>query len=43
VGTILFTVRGDEISRAAFYLEPVERDSGTVDDQIARVANGATS
>ncbi|HEV7183245.1 MAG TPA: nuclear transport factor 2 family protein [Leifsonia sp.] len=43
VGAILFTVRGDEISRAAFYLEPVERDSGTVDDQIARVANGATS
>jgi hypothetical protein len=42
-GVNIFTIRGTEIARARFYLEPVERHSGTVDDNIERVATGATS
>ncbi|MEO6532030.1 MAG: nuclear transport factor 2 family protein [Pseudolysinimonas sp.] len=42
-GVILFTVRDGEIAHANFYLEPVERQSGTVADNIRRQASGATS
>ena len=42
-GVILFTVTDGEIAKAKFYLEPVERQSGTVSDNIRLQANGATS
>ena len=35
-GVIIFTVEQELISTARFYLEPVERDSGTVDDAVRR-------
>jgi hypothetical protein len=35
-GVIIFGVDGDLISTARFYLEPVERQSGTVDDAVRR-------
>ncbi|HEY5223877.1 MAG TPA: nuclear transport factor 2 family protein [Microbacteriaceae bacterium] len=41
-GIIVFTVKGDEIARASLYLEPVERQSGTVDDAVGRQVTGAT-
>jgi hypothetical protein len=41
-GVILFTVIDGEIARANFYVESVERQSGTVGDNIQRQANGAT-
>ena len=41
-GVIVFTVRGDVITRARFYLEPVERASGDVNDAVRRaVAPGS--
>ncbi|MDQ1582459.1 MAG: hypothetical protein QOF36_513 [Microbacteriaceae bacterium] len=40
-GVILFTIRGTEIVHGTFYLEQVERGSGTVDDNIRRVTIGA--
>jgi hypothetical protein len=42
VGVILFTIRDAEIVHGTFYLEPVERGSGTVDDNIRRVTVGST-
>jgi ketosteroid isomerase-like protein len=39
-GVIVFTVRAAAITAARFYLEPVEADSGTVDDAVGR-ASGA--
>ena len=36
-GVVVFTVRDDLIEAARFYLEPVERDSGTVDDTVTRL------
>ncbi len=39
-GFIVFTVRDGEIVRGAFGLEPVERGTGDVDDNIRRVAHG---
>jgi hypothetical protein len=41
-GVILFTIRDAEITHGTFYLEPVERGSGTVDDNIRRVTVGST-
>jgi ketosteroid isomerase-like protein len=41
-GVILFTIRDAEIAHGTFYLEPVERGSGTVDDNIRRVTVGST-
>ncbi|MDQ1576557.1 MAG: hypothetical protein QOH55_1707 [Microbacteriaceae bacterium] len=41
-GVILFTVRDEEIVHGTFYLEPVERGSGTVDDNVRRVTVGST-
>lgn len=41
-GVIVFTTRDDEIAHARFYLEPVERESGTVDDNILRSIKQAT-
>jgi len=35
-GVIVFTVDGDVITRARFYLEPVERTSGDVNDAVRR-------
>ncbi|HEX8305655.1 MAG TPA: nuclear transport factor 2 family protein [Jatrophihabitans sp.] len=35
-GVIIFGVDGELISTARFYLEPVERQSGTVDDAVRR-------
>jgi len=41
-GVIVFTVREGLIREAAFYLEPVERESGDADDAVSRaVATGA--
>jgi hypothetical protein len=37
-GVIIFDIAAELISRARFYLEPVERHSGTVDDAIRRAA-----
>lgn len=39
-GVIVFEVAGELISAARFYLEPVERDSGTVDDAVRHAASG---
>jgi ketosteroid isomerase-like protein len=36
-GVIIFSVDAGLISTARFYLEPVERTSGTVDDAVRRV------
>ena len=36
-GVVVFTVRDDRITAARFYLEPVERASGTADDAVARL------
>lgn len=36
-GVILFTIRNAEIVHGRFFLEPVERESGTVADNIRRV------
>lgn len=41
-GVIIFEVDGGVISGARFYLEPVERLSGDVDDAIDRVAHRVT-
>ncbi|HEV2886020.1 MAG TPA: nuclear transport factor 2 family protein [Jatrophihabitans sp.] len=35
-GVIIFGIDGELISTARFYLEPVERQSGTVDDAVRR-------
>jgi ketosteroid isomerase-like protein len=42
-GVNIFTIRGIEIVRGRFYLELVERQSGTVNDNVQRVATGARS
>ena len=42
-GISVFTVSGDEITAARFYLEPVERGSGTVDDAVGRQVVGAST
>ena len=42
VGVIVFTIRGNEIAHARFFLEPVEHESGTVDDNIRRATKQAT-
>ncbi|MFF1635183.1 nuclear transport factor 2 family protein [Leifsonia sp. NPDC058248] len=39
-GTIVFTVRDGEIVHGTFALEPVERRTGDIDDNIRRVAAG---
>jgi ketosteroid isomerase-like protein len=41
-GVILFTIRDAEIVHGTFYLETVERGSGTVDDNIRRVTVAST-
>lgn len=41
-GVIVFDVAGELISAARFYLEPVEHESGTVDDAV-RHATSATA
>ncbi|MDQ1731690.1 MAG: hypothetical protein QOK10_1849 [Pseudonocardiales bacterium] len=38
-GVIVFDVAGALISAARFYLEPVEHESGTVDDAVRHVAS----
>jgi ketosteroid isomerase-like protein len=38
-GVIVFDVAGELISAARFYLEPVEHDSGTVDDAVRHAAS----
>ncbi len=35
-GVIIFDVAGEFVRAARFYLEPVERESGTVDDAVRR-------
>jgi ketosteroid isomerase-like protein len=42
-GVIVFTVADGAIARASFYLEPVERVSGTVGDAVRRQATGESS
>jgi ketosteroid isomerase-like protein len=37
-GVIIFRVTGEVIDVARFYLEPVEYDSGSVDDAVSRAA-----
>lgn len=37
-GVVIFTVRGETIAAARFYLEPVEHASGDADDHARRVA-----
>ncbi|WP_426997317.1 nuclear transport factor 2 family protein [Pseudarthrobacter sp. N5] len=39
-GVMIFTVRDAEISAVRFFLEPVERLSGTVDDAVRRQLAG---
>jgi ketosteroid isomerase-like protein len=41
-GVIVFTVRGGEIVHGTFGLEPVERATGGIGDNIRRVAPGPT-
>jgi limonene-1,2-epoxide hydrolase len=36
-GVIIFEIEAELITAARFYLEPVERSSGTVDDAVRRV------
>ncbi|MFE4470794.1 nuclear transport factor 2 family protein [Leifsonia sp. NPDC056824] len=40
-GTIIFEVDGDSIASARFYVEPVERASGTVGDAVRRQVRDA--
>jgi ketosteroid isomerase-like protein len=47
-GVIIFDVAGELVRAARFYLEPLERESGTVDDAVHRMlsdprAPGSTS
>ena len=35
-GVIIFDVAGEHVQAARFYLEPLERESGTVDDAVRR-------
>jgi hypothetical protein len=35
-GVIIFDVAGEHVRAARFYLEPLERESGTVDDAVHR-------
>ena len=35
-GVIIFAVAGEHVQAARFYLEPLERESGTVDDAVRR-------
>jgi hypothetical protein len=35
-GVIIFDVAGELVRAARFYLEPLERESGTVDDAVHR-------
>ncbi|WP_433157685.1 nuclear transport factor 2 family protein [Kribbella sp. CA-247076] len=41
-GVVIFGVTGDLITSARFYLEPVDEDSGGVDDAVRRVAGDAS-
>ena len=38
-GVIIFHIAGELIDAARFYLEPVENESGTVDDAVRRAAS----
>jgi hypothetical protein len=38
---VIFTVRGDRIASARFYVEPIEQQSGDVDDAIRVAVHGA--
>jgi limonene-1,2-epoxide hydrolase len=40
-GVIIFEIEDGLIQAARFYLEPVERDSGTVDDAVSRAVTTA--
>lgn len=40
-GVVIFTVRGDRIASARFYVEPIEQQSGDVDDAIRVAVHGA--
>jgi len=42
-GVIIFSIRGDQIVSARFYLEPVESASGDVNAAIAQLTTGPTS
>lgn len=39
-GVVIFTVRGDSIASARFYVEPIEQHSGDVDDAIRVAVRG---
>ena len=39
-GVIIFVVAGELVRAARFYLEPLERESGTVDDGVRRTLSG---
>lgn len=41
-GVLVFGTRGDEIVTVRFFLEPVELDSGDVNDAVARSVHTAT-
>ena len=41
-GVVVFTVDGDEITAARFYLEPVDDDSGDVDAAIEQIITPET-
>ena len=41
-GAVIFDVAGDKITRARFYLEPVEESSGDVNDAVARATGNAS-
>jgi ketosteroid isomerase-like protein len=42
-GVIIFSIRGDQIVSARFYLEPVESASGDVNAAIAQLTTGPAS
>jgi hypothetical protein len=39
-GVVVFDVTNEEVTAARFFLEPVERTSGGVDDAVNRVTHG---
>lgn len=40
-GVAIFTLRGDKIAAAEFYLEPVDQDSGDVNQAVREAVHGA--
>lgn len=41
-GVSIFTIEGEEISAVRFYLEPVERESGDVNADVAKIVGTGT-